>query len=102
MGQWPRALAYADKGLGHHPGHVPLLVLKAKCLNETGHPQKALTLLDLLLEKDPLHPVNWLEKLKALILLRRKEEAAALVRKLPPQYPPALTKEFLKIIQNPS
>lgn len=99
LDQWPRALSYADKGLTHHPGHVPLLVVKAGALNETGQPKKALDILEPLLKKDPNHPVYWFEKLKALILLQRKDEAQSLSRQLPPQFPPALVQEFLAIIK---
>lgn len=99
LNQWPRALSYADKGLVHHPGHVPLLVVKSSALNELGRPGEALEILEPLLKKDPNHPVYWFEKLRALILLRRKDEAQALSQKLPPQFPPALVREFLAIIK---
>jgi glycosyltransferase involved in cell wall biosynthesis len=97
--QWKRALSYAGKGLEHHPDHIPLLVIKAKCLNETANPQEALEILEPLRKKDPLHPVYWFETFKSLILMQRKEEAEALARQLPPQFPPDLAKELLQIIE---
>jgi predicted Zn-dependent protease len=71
MKQWTRALSYADKGLLRHPGDIPLLAIKAKCLNETGAPAEALKILDALLEKDPQHPVYQLEKYKSETLIQR-------------------------------
>jgi tetratricopeptide (TPR) repeat protein len=98
LNQWQRALTYAEKGLEHHPGHVPLLVIKAKCLNETANPNAALEILEPLIKKDPLHPISWFEKFRALLMLRRKEEAEALARQLPPQFPPDLAKELLDLL----
>jgi glycosyltransferase involved in cell wall biosynthesis len=99
LGQWSRALSYADKGLARHPGHTPLLALKVKCLNESGDPGQALDIVGALLEEDPLHPVFWFEKLKALVLLRRKDEAAALTRNLPELFPSQLAKELVSVIK---
>ncbi|MGE5343755.1 MAG: glycosyltransferase [Candidatus Omnitrophota bacterium] len=96
--QWDRALSYADKGLGHHPEHIPLLAIKAKCLNEIGRPAEALEILDHLLQKDPLHPMNWFEKFKALIILQRKEDAQKLMQNLPPQFPQTLAQELFQFI----
>jgi glycosyltransferase involved in cell wall biosynthesis len=95
--QWKRALSYADKGLKFHPGHVPLLAMKARCLNGSGQPATALEVLEGLLKNDPMHPVYWFEKFKALILLQRKEEAEALARMLPRQFPMELAKEMLAL-----
>ena len=99
LSQWPRALSYAEKGLDHHPGHVPLLIIKAKCLNETARPSDALDILQPLLKKDPLQPVYWFETFRSLLLLRRREEAETLARQLPPQFPPSLAKELLGILK---
>jgi len=96
--QWLRALSYADKGLQHHPQHIPLLVIKAKCLNELGEPQKALDILEPLLQKDSLHPVDWFEKFRSLLLLQRKEEVKVLSQQLPPQFPKPLVKQLLQLI----
>ena len=99
LGQWKRALVYAEKALQHHPHHVPLLVIKAKCLNETAQPQQALEILETLLKKDPLHPIYWFETFRSLLLLQRKKEAETLARQLPPQFSPDLAKELLNLIK---
>ncbi|MCP5046970.1 MAG: glycosyltransferase [bacterium] len=98
--QWTRALSYVEKGLQHHPGHTPLLAIKLKCLNETLEPGNALELANSLLEKDPLHPLYWFEKFRSLILLQRREEAEALTRRLPPQFPPHLAEELVAAFGN--
>jgi glycosyltransferase involved in cell wall biosynthesis len=101
-GQWKRALSYAAKGLELHPGHIPLLVIKAGCLNETAHPGEALQILDHLRQNDPLHPIYWFETFRSLILLQRRQEAEALARQLPPQFSPELAGELLSIIKKDS
>lgn len=98
LGQWERALTYANKGLEVHPDHVPLLVIKARGLNETGHALEALRILEPLLITDRLQPVYWFEMFRAFLLLGRKEEARALARGLPPQFPAQLIAELLKVI----
>lgn len=96
--QYPRAISYADKGLDQHPGHLPLMVLKVTCLNSAGQPNRALELVNRLLEKDPKHPVYWLEKLKALVMLGRKQEATEMTGDLPPQFPPELVTRLTSMI----
>lgn len=98
--QYARAISYADKGLHRHPGHTPLIALKATCLNSAGRPDQALELLNRLLEKDREHPVYWLEKFKALAMLGRKEDAAALSSHLPQQFPPELANQLIAMIKS--
>jgi glycosyltransferase involved in cell wall biosynthesis len=100
LSQWDRALSYAQKGLGLHPDHLPLLLIKAKCLNETAKPHEAMAILDNLPKHDRQHPVYWFEKFRSLILLQRKKEAEALTKQLPRQCPPDLAKELLQLIGN--
>jgi len=78
--QYERAISYAEKGLELHPGHVPLLILKARCLNETGQPQQALDIVEGLLMKDAKNPISRLEKFRSLVLLKRKDEANAFLK----------------------
>jgi len=99
LNQWQRALTYAEKGLNLHPGHIPLEILKAKCLNETGKPVKALKILQPLQKKNPHHPVYWFETFKSLLLMQRKEEAESLARHLPPQFPSSLVEQLLGVIR---
>lgn len=96
--QWPRALSYAEKGLMFHPNHTPLLALQAKCLNETAHPQEALAIITPLLAQDPQHPLYWFEKLRSLLLLKRKAEAELLLYQLPPLFSPVLAEELKKML----
>jgi glycosyltransferase involved in cell wall biosynthesis len=97
--QWTRALAYIQKGLQHHPMHIPLLAIKLKCLNETAQPEQALILANSLLEKDTRHPIYWFEKFRALIMLKRKDDAKVLIQHLPPQFPPQLAQELIKVLE---
>jgi len=97
LNQWARAISYADKGLGFHPGNEPLLALKARCLNENGDPGHALEILEELLKKDLLHPVYWYEKLRSLIMLGKTIEVRELLNYLPPQFPPILADEIKKM-----
>ncbi len=96
--QWSRALGYVEKGLSFHPAHTPLLAIKARCLNETANPLKALEITTQLLNQDVNHPIYWFEKLRALILLKRTTEAETLLRQLPPQFSPKLLEELKKIL----
>lgn len=90
LGQWTRALSYAEKGLTHHPGNVPLSATSARCLNETAQPQKALDTVNGLLKKDTGNPVYWFEKFRALVMLNRTTEAHTLIKDLPVNFPPDL------------
>ena len=94
LGQWTRAISYAEKGLGRHPGNTSLQATMARCLNETAQPQKALDLVEGLLKKDKRNPVYWFEKFRALVMLDRTTDARELVRKLPRHFPPELAKEL--------
>jgi len=85
--EWPRALAYAEKGLARHCGNEVLLAVKAVSLNETARPEAALSLLEKLLAVNPGHPVYILEKIKALLLARRRREALKTAENLPPNFP---------------
>ena len=94
LGQWTRALSYAEKGLTLHPGNTSLSATMARCLNETAQPQKALDMVEGLLKKDTGNPVYWFEKFRALLMLNRTQEARELVRKFPQYFPPELVKEL--------
>jgi len=82
LGQWTRALSYTEKGLTLHPGNTSLSATKARCLNETAQPQKALEIVEGLLKKDTGNPVYWFEKFRALVMLNRTGEARELEQKL--------------------
>lgn len=97
--QWGRALSYAEKGLQNHPGHVPLLAIQAKCLNETGNPEEALRILEALLGKDPQHPLYGFEKLRSLLMLNRDTEVEHFLENCPPQFPPDLAEELRHFLE---
>jgi len=97
--QWERALAYVEKGLHLHPGLVPLLAVKLRCLNETARPEEALATADLLLAGDRLHPIFWFEKFRALIMLQRRDQAEALSADLPPRFPRYLADRLMAILE---
>jgi len=69
--QYDRALAYAERGLSLHPESFPLLVLKARLLNETGHPCQAAELLAVLLRRDPQNPLLLREEARSRLLMER-------------------------------
>ncbi|MCP4215900.1 MAG: glycosyltransferase, partial [bacterium] len=87
LGQWARALAYAEKGLVHHPVNASLAAVRVRCLNETAQPQEALEIAEKLLKDDAWNPVYWFEKFRALIMLNRRKEAQQLVKNFPPNFP---------------
>lgn len=99
LGQWARALSYAEKGIRNHPDNIALLATQARCLNETAQPQGALDIVENLLKKDPANPVYWFEKFRALVLLNRQQEARAIVRQFPQYFPPELVEELRKVVR---
>lgn len=90
LNQWDRALSYADKGLKNHPEDMTLLAIRARCLNETGHPEQALAQVENLLKQDAQHPAYWFEKFRALVMLNRRNEAKKLFKNLPEHFPKPL------------
>lgn len=90
LGEWPRALAYAERGLARHPENETLKAVKAAALNETGQPLCALGIIEDLLRTNPDQPLYLVEKFRSLLLARRQPEALALKDKLPPDFPEEL------------
>jgi predicted Zn-dependent protease len=99
LGQWVRALSYAEKGLQHHPQNIALMATQVRCLNETAQPQEALDIVENLLKKDRANPVYWFEKFRALVLLNRQQEARAIVQQFPQYFPPELVEELKKVVR---
>lgn len=87
LAEWPRALAYAERGLVRHPDNETLKAVKAAGLNETGQPLPALEIIEELLRINPDQPLYLLEKFKSLLLARRRAEALAFREKLPADFP---------------
>ena len=99
LGQWERAMSYAEKGLKHHPGNVNLSAVLVRCCNETAHPQKALDIVEELLKKDMGNPVYYFEKFRSLLLLKRRSEADILVQNLPQNFPPDLAESLFSLLK---
>ncbi len=98
LGQWERALSYAQKGLQHHPGNLTLLGTQVRCLNELQQPAPALALVEELLEKDRGNPAYWFEKFRALVMLNRVKEAKELTKQFPPHFPKDLAEQLMKSV----
>lgn len=99
LGQWERALSYAEKGLKHHPGNLTLSAVLVRCYNETARPQKALDTVEELLKKDTGNPIYYFEKFRSLLMLNRKSEADILIRDLPRNFPPDLAETLFALVK---
>ncbi len=77
-GKWAKAEGILDMGLKKIPDCIPLIKLKARCLNKAGVPTDAIKLL----EKYILNAANDVEYLSILALLYREQGSFILAAKL--------------------
>lgn len=86
-GQWPRALEYARRGLDRFPDSTSLSLLRIQALNQCGWPQEALAAIDRL-GADSAETSDFLiEKVRALLLLGRRQQALDIVRDQADRFP---------------
>ncbi len=96
--QIQRGLSYAEKGLEKFPEDLQLLSAKAKCLNILLQPEKALIILEKILRKEPFNFKNLLEKIKALIVLGRENEAKKTIKNHPNEFSKIYKQELLSFL----
>ncbi len=100
LNQYKRGLSYADKGLKSFPDDLPLLSAKARCFNQLMQPEEALSIIENILKKDPYSFKNYLEKIKALIVLGKDEEAKKTIKNLPHGYSEIYKTELFSLLDH--
>lgn len=97
--QYSRALSYSNKGLELFGNDIFLLSVKAKSLNAILQPERALEIIEKIIEKEPKNFNIIIEKLKSLIILGKKDDAERIINKLPKELSKIYCNELSSVIK---